>query len=164
MIEPTVESVFQRLEAIYGILATPGDGYREALLKERDALLACLCDRYLQSTPRQRGKIRGFFRGKRRAKGDLAAVAVKHSYRAKKDPQVHAVRLAIAAVSIADEDGEDPRDGSILEHIYRCAQEAGIDPRPLFRDVADLSSKSHTGLCPGTMSRYMARWSERHDD
>ena len=155
-----MDPVFRRLDEIGAILDVPSGRFRRDLVDERDRLLDRLCEEYLAATARRRGAIRRYFEGKARLLIALEAGVARSAYRIKGLGDVDRLRLGLAAASINDA-RIDYRDlGFAIEHLARAATAAGIDARPHFRDVAELSSRKRTGTCPGSMRGFLRLWSE----
>jgi hypothetical protein len=136
-----MELILRRLEEIDSTLAAPSDHFRGELLAERDDLIDRLGDSYLTATPRQRAAVRRSVGGRRRLVMAFEDRVAWHAYRFKGVEDVRHLRLGLAAASIVGS-GVDFRDFRFgLNHLSRAALRAGIDPRPYFREVANLSGK-----------------------
>jgi hypothetical protein len=106
------------------------------------ALLDQVCPIYLGASPQRRAEIRAAVSDKEGIRSGL----INYVYRAAEQLQSPAdkewLRLGLAAVSI--ENGSmDIRDTLVaLAELFVAAEKAGIDPKPYFREVAELSSIS----------------------
>jgi hypothetical protein len=145
-----MDTILRRLGEIHATLEVPSDHFRGELLAERDLLIDRLGEFYLTATPRQRGVIRRFVDGNVRFLMALEDRVSWHAYRIKTSEDVSHLRLGLAAASICGK-GIDPRDfGPRIGHLSEAASRAGIDPRPHFHEVADLSGDGRS---------FLRRWS-----
>lgn len=114
---------------------------REALF----ALLDDLTDDYLDADNAERGAIRGAFNGKDRVLAALDNYVSRAADSISPDDDMRWLRRGLAAASILDV-RLDPQDMQVsLSNLYRAAAIAGIDPAPVFQDVAALSSDAYPG-------------------
>jgi hypothetical protein len=141
-----MDRILQRFDESNATLEVPSDHFRGELLAERDVLIDRLGGFYLTATPRQCGSIRRFVRGSRRLILAFEDRVTWHSYRIRTADDISHLRLGLAAASIIGE-GIDPRDfGFAVDHLSRATARVGIDSRPHFREVADLSGRRGTFL------------------
>jgi hypothetical protein len=154
-----MDQIMRRLDQIYSALEIPPERLRQELLDERDELLDQLCETYLSASPKQRAEIRQFFEGKQRPLMDLVDRVARAAFSIKGAEDVDRLRLGLAAAAINDA-RIDSRDLSlILSDLSKAAIGAGIDPRPHFQDVAEMSSRQRTGTYPGSMRTFLRLWS-----
>jgi hypothetical protein len=143
-----MDRILQRLDEIHTTLEVPSDYFRGELLAERDALIDQLGESYLTATPRRRGAIRRFVKERHRLIIAFEDRVTWHAYRLEANGGIRHLRLGLAAASVVGE-GIDPRDfGFAICHLAQAAVRAGIDPRPHFREVANLSAKGRSLLIP----------------
>ncbi len=143
-----MDIILQRLDEIHTTLEVPSDHFRGELLAERDALIDQLGESYLTATPRRRGAVRRFVKERHRLIIACEDRVTWHAYRLQASGDIRHLRLGLAAASIVAL-GIDPRDfGFAIGHLSRAAVRAGIDPRPHFREAANLSPRRRSLLAP----------------
>jgi hypothetical protein len=145
-----MDAILKQHDEINSTLEVPSDHFRGELLAERDSLIDQLGEFYRTATPRRRGAIRRFVAGSRRLVMAFEDRVTWHAYRIKTGEDLGHLRQGLAAAAIIGE-GLDFRDfGFALNRLSRAAVEAGIDPRPLFQEAANLS---------GRRGSFLRRWS-----
>jgi hypothetical protein len=102
-------------------------------------------DTYLAADDRQRGAIRGAFNGKDRVLLALETYVSRAADALAASGELVWLRRGLAAASILDV-RLDPQDIQVsLGNLYRAAALTGLDPAPVFADVASLSSDAYPG-------------------
>jgi hypothetical protein len=115
---------------------------REQYSEDDIAKYDALCSLYLEATPEQRRKLAHLF-----APAGTKAGAYRRGYlfiymrlvseRIKTPQDVHHLRLGLAAAALLEERW-DTRDILVsLAFLHRAATQAGIDPAPYFKEIAD---------------------------
>jgi hypothetical protein len=136
-----MDPILRRLGEINDLLEVPSGHFRGDLLAERDDLIDQLGAGYLTATPRRRGAIRRFIRARRRLVLAFEDRVSWHAFRIKTAEDVGHLRGGLAAAAIIGE-GTDFRDfGFCIDHLFKAAARAGIDPRQHFPEVPDLSGR-----------------------
>jgi len=111
--------------------------------RELFGVLDAVCDAYLGADDGQRGAIRGAFNGKDRVLLALETYVSRAADALAASGDLAWLRRGLAAASILDV-RLDPQDTQVsLGHLYRAAALAGIDPAPVFAEVASLSSDAY---------------------
>lgn len=113
--------------------------------RELFELLDDLADAYLDADNAERGAIRGAFNGKDRVMAALDNYVSRAADQIRSGDDIQWLRRGLAAASMLDVrlDPQDTRVG--LGNLYRAATTADIDPEPVFKDVAALSSDAYPG-------------------
>jgi hypothetical protein len=108
--------------------------------REMETFFNRLCPDYLKATAQEREQIRNAVNNKTGIQAALVGYAEDSGKRIKSTKDVELLRVALAAISI-ENCARDYRDVLlVLAEIYVAAENVGIDPRPQFKQVADLSS------------------------
>jgi len=106
-------------------------------------VLDAVCDVYLEADDSGRGAIRGAFNGKDRVLAALETTISRAADAIASTGERQWLRRGLAAASILDV-RLDPQDIHVsLGHLYRAAALAGLDPQPVFAEVAALSSDAY---------------------
>ena len=108
--------------------------------KELASDLNLACRLYLQGEEALRREIRHSFNEWTSVRGRMLAKAWSFADKLADTCDDRWLRLGLAAVSI-DDNGTDFRDTYVaLGDLYVCAVRCGMDPRPYFEEVAEISS------------------------
>ena len=110
------------------------------IYEEINAFYDQLMPQYLSAADAEREQVRSLFRKKRGLQNTLLGFAYRSADRINSPTDIPLLRLGLAAMSIEDF-SVDYRD-SLLALAELCvrAERAGIDPRPIFDDIAGMSS------------------------
>lgn len=104
------------------------------------ALLDQVCPIYLSASSQRRAEIRAAVSDKEGMWSGLINFVYRAVERLQSPADKEWLRLGLAAVSIEDQ-SMDIRDTFVaLAELYVAAEKAGIDPKPYFSEVAELSS------------------------
>lgn len=103
-------------------------------------LLDDLCAVYLDTSSTRRAEIRSAVSGKEGIWSGLINYAHRAAKRLQSPTDKEWLRLALAAISIENCDGDFRDTLMALAELYVAGERAGIDPEPYFKDVAELSS------------------------
>ena len=107
---------------------------------EIEALVDEMCIAYLQAKSRMRAAIRAAVEEKRAIANGLFNYVYRSAERLRSGGDSTALKLGLAAISI-ENCATDFRDDFVaLAELYVAAEEAGLDPKPVFAEVAGLSS------------------------
>lgn len=111
---------------------------------------------YLSATAPEREQIRAFYRKKRGMQSTLLGCAYHFADQIKSPTDTAALRFGLAAISIEDF-SVDYRDTLLaLAELCVTAERAGVNPCPIFEEVADLSSAQiSTGGTQNTTSEIL---------
>lgn len=129
---------------------------------EVDGTLDRLCEVYLETGTDGRSAIRDFIASRRDQDMWLMNVCAHWlADRVQGSEAARWLRLALAAVSI-DDCGLDYRDTSLLmSKIFERAEQAGLNPRPDFEDMAERSTNRRTpGGCDSVAKGFRA-WARK---
>ena len=111
--------------------------------RELVEVLDVVCDAYLEADTGGCGAIRGAFNGKDRVLAALETTISRAADAIASTGELQWLRRGLAAASILDV-RLDPQDIHVsLGHLYRAAALAGLDPQPVFAEVAALSSDAY---------------------
>ena len=110
------------------------------IYEEINAFYDQLMPQYLSAADAEREQVRSLFRKKRGLQNTLLGFAYRAADRINSPSDIPLLRLGLAAMSIEDF-SVDYRD-SLLALAELCvrAERAGIDPRPIFDEIAEMSS------------------------
>ncbi len=161
---------------LVGWLAMPGEPYPQHAdpypADFRDARFDALCALYLEANELQRAQIPEIFAreestrayariadwasSRERARNDLSSLILymrRVASSIESGDHTWRLRLGLAAAAILQE-REDYRDVMVsLASLHHAARQAGIDPRPIFREVAALARPETERFMRGFLER-----------
>jgi hypothetical protein len=117
----------------------------ELALVEASAFVEGVCARFLEAGPQERALIRARLGACDELFGLLFAFANMSPTLVRTAEDVGALRLGLAAVSIDDGRAGIEAVQTALGRLWLAALRAGVDPRPHFQAVAELSNKGTAG-------------------
>jgi hypothetical protein len=117
----------------------------EAALVEASAFVEGVCARFLEAGPQERALIRARLGACDELFGMLFAFATMSPTLVRTADDAGALRLGLAAVSIDDGRAGVEAVQTALGRLWLAALRAGIDPKPHFQAVAELSNKGTAG-------------------
>lgn len=138
-----LERQLEELQDRWGNGSKPiAQSIRKVRNKEIAAFWEVLCQYYLTTTQDQREQIRQLLAANSNFYNYTSLICIRESTDQLRSSRNHYwLRIGVAAASIDNFRLTDYRDMLLaLEELYVAAEEAGIDPKQHFRDIALLSS------------------------